>query len=80
VETLHFNFDGEQLRIRTLGKDSGVRDMGRADLAKWVLESRRGGPEGDLWVRESACYLPNGVGVEAAYKHFGFSEADLAVK
>ena len=80
MEAMHFNYDGEQLRIRTLGKDSGVLDMGRIDCAKWVLESKRGGPEGDLWTRESACYLPNWAPIGDAIKRFGFSEADLAVR
>lgn len=80
MEALHFNYDGDHLRIRSLGPDSGVLDMGQANLAKWVLEARRGGPEGDVWVRECNVYLPNGAPIGDALKRFGFSEADVAVK
>jgi hypothetical protein len=73
----YFEFEGEQLRIRSLGPDSGIRDMGMLNVTKWVLESKRGGPQGDLWEKASTIYLANASEISLAIKRFGFDPKNI---
>ena len=63
-----FEHEGEMLRIRGLEDNSGVRDAGRPNIRKWVLEHR----VGNHWLRDGYVLLPNEATYKDALKRWGF--------
>lgn len=77
TQIVYFVYDSENLRIRSLGRDTAVLDTATPNMAKWVLEARRGGPMGDMWVRDAAVYLHNDKTLRDAITRLGFKPEDL---
>lgn len=63
-----FQFEGETLRISSLGSDSGARET-RRSMAKWVMDRKL---TNGTWERDSHVFLPNDATVADAQKRFGF--------
>lgn len=63
-----FIFEGELLRVRSLGTDSGVLDAHTPHVVKWVLEHNLDG----MWYRDAYVLLPFSSTVEEAKKRLGF--------
>ena len=65
-----FRYEGETLRIRSLGRNSGVIDMGRADTQKVVLEHKGA----RRWIRDAATYIRNDEPLDKAVRQLGFRQ------
>ena len=63
-----FACEGETLRVKSLGPDSGAREC-LSRKAKWVLDRRT---YNGRWERDSHTFLDNSATVADAKRQFGF--------
>jgi len=69
-----FTHEDETLRIRSLGKDSGVFDSGIANVQKVILEHR--GTR--LWYQDAATYIHNDEPMSKAIRQLGFTDQEVS--